>query len=84
MKSEGTSPQVATVSSKGQLVIPANIREALGIGPGTKLVLTIEKSHILLRPVTAKLVEELRGILAGGPSMADELQAQRRADDKKW
>ena len=45
-----SSPQVATLSSKGQLVIPANIREALGIGPGTKMVLTMEKGHILLRP----------------------------------
>jgi len=84
MAVEIATSQTATISTKGQLVIPADIRKALGIRPGTKISLTVEGGRIILRPITAKLIEDLRGRFAGGPSMADELQAMRRAEDKKW
>jgi AbrB family looped-hinge helix DNA binding protein len=84
MKPEYGIPPIATISTKGQLVIPVNIRQALGITSGTKVSLTVEEDRIVLRPITAKLVDELRGMFAGGPSMTDELIAQRRAEDKKW
>ena len=70
---------VTTVSTKGQLVIPARMREALGIEPGDRVALTLEDGVILLRPVTERLVEETRGMFAGGASMADELQKERRS-----
>jgi AbrB family looped-hinge helix DNA binding protein len=73
---------ITTVSTKGQLVIPAKMRDALGIEPGDRVALTLEDGAILLRPVTERLVEETRGMFAGGPSMADELQRERRAE--KW
>jgi AbrB family looped-hinge helix DNA binding protein len=73
---------ITTVSTKGQLVIPARIREALGIEPGDRVALTVEDGLILLRPVSDRLVEETRGMFAGGRSMADELQKERRAE--KW
>lgn len=73
---------LATVSTKGQLVIPSKMREELGIEAGDRVALTMEEGAILLRPVTERLVEETRGIFAGGPSMADELQKERRAE--KW
>ena len=84
MTLEIAAPQVAILSTKGQLVIPADIREALGLGPGTKISLTVEGDRIILRPITAKLIDDMMGMFAGGPSMTDELQAMRRADDKKW
>ena len=73
---------VVTVGSKGQLVIPAEVRTALGILPGTRILVTVENKHIVLRPVTEQLVEETKGILASGPSLSDELQRERRSD--KW
>jgi AbrB family looped-hinge helix DNA binding protein len=75
-------PQITTVSTKGQLVIPAEIRTSLGIHPGTRIAVTVEGKNIVLRPVSEQLVDELHGILAGGPSLADELQQERRAE--KW
>ena len=74
--------QITTVSTKGQLVIPAEMRASLGLKPGTRVVLRLEGSQIILEPVSKKLVEKLRGITKGGPSMADELQRERRSD--KW
>ena len=74
--------QITTVSTKGQLVIPAEMRVSLGLKPGTRVALRLEGSRIILEPVSEKLVDKLHGIFKGGPSMADELQKERRSD--KW
>ena len=76
-------PVFATVSAKGQLVIPSEIRAKLGIEVGTKIALTTEGSRIILQPVTSRLVDELCGITAGHGSMTDELLAERRAEHKR-
>ena len=74
--------QITTVSTKGQVVIPAEMRASLGLKPGTRIAVRLEGSRIILEPVSKKLVAKLRGITKGGPSMADELQHERRSD--KW
>ena len=73
---------ITTVSTKGQFVIPSEMRQALGIVPGSRVALTLEDGVILLRPVSERLVDETCGMFRGGPSLADELQRERRAD--KW
>ena len=77
----------ATVSSKGQLVIPATIREELGIEPGTRVAIRLEGSEVILRPETlaAKLamIKKMRGITAGGPSLCDELLEDRRLERER-
>jgi AbrB family looped-hinge helix DNA binding protein len=75
--------QMLTVSTKGQLVIPADVRSELGIQPGSRIALTVENARIILQPINKRLVENLRGRFAGGPSMADELQKERRADRRR-
>jgi len=74
--------QITTVSTKGQFVIPAEMREQLGIGPGTRIAVTLQGTHIVLEPVSEKLVDETRGILAGGPSLSRLLKEER--DKDKW
>jgi AbrB family looped-hinge helix DNA binding protein len=76
--------QATTISTKGQLVIPAEMRASLGISAGTRVILTLDGNRLILQPVTERLVDETMGMFAGGPSMADELQRERRAEDKKW
>lgn len=77
----------STVSSKGQMVIPATLRQELGIEPGTRVAVRREGDELILRPLTQaaarRLIKELRGLTAGGPSMADELIAERHAEDAK-
>ncbi|HZY63608.1 MAG TPA: AbrB/MazE/SpoVT family DNA-binding domain-containing protein [Edaphobacter sp.] len=73
---------IMTVSTKGQLVIPAEMRETLDIKAGSRVALTLDDGVIVLRPVTEQLVDETCGMLAGGPSMADELQRERRSE--RW
>ena len=67
------------VSTKGQLVISSQMREALGIEPGDRRALTLEAGGILLRPVSERLVDETGGMFTGKTSMSDELQKERRA-----
>ena len=78
--------ELATVSTKGQFVIPAEIREALGIRPGTRIAVVREANRIILEPVNKEYVRALRGSLAGGPSMTDALLRDRRDEDRrsKW
>ena len=74
--------QITTVSTKGQFVIPAEMRESLGIAPGTRIAVTLQESRIILEPVSEKLVDETCGLLAGGPSLSKLLKKEREKD--KW
>ncbi|HEX7727827.1 MAG TPA: AbrB/MazE/SpoVT family DNA-binding domain-containing protein [Terracidiphilus sp.] len=73
-----------TVSSKGQMVIPAEIRAQLGIEPGTRVAVHVEGSRVILEPATRaaklQLIEQLRGCTAGGPSGSDMLIEERRRE----
>jgi AbrB family looped-hinge helix DNA binding protein len=73
-----------TVSSKGQMVIPAPIREALGIEPGTRIAIQIEGEKLVLAPQTLasklRLIKKLRGCTADGPSGCDMLLEDRRRE----
>jgi AbrB family looped-hinge helix DNA binding protein len=75
-----------TVSIKGQFVIPAEIREELGIRPGMRIAVIREGNRIILEPVNEEYIRSLRGCLAGGPSMTDALLKERREEEKrsKW
>lgn len=65
-------------------MIPAAIRESLGIGPGTRIAIRQEGDELILRPQTLaaklRLIDELYGITAGGPSLTDDLLADRRRE----
>ncbi|MBM3226370.1 MAG: AbrB/MazE/SpoVT family DNA-binding domain-containing protein [Candidatus Tectomicrobia bacterium] len=54
---------IATLTSKGQLVIPKDIREYLHLQPGDRLDFVIQDNgEVLLRPVVTD-VRELKGLL---------------------
>lgn len=72
-----------TISTKGQIVIPANIREDMDLKPGTRVVVIREGTRIILQPVNKQLIEELRGITAGGPSGTEMLLKERREESKR-
>ena len=76
-----------TVSSKGQLVIPAAIRQALGIRAGTRVTIRVEGGQMILDPqsVEAKLrrIKSMRGYTAGGPSGTDILLEDRRLERER-
>jgi AbrB family looped-hinge helix DNA binding protein len=74
--------RITTVSTKGQLVIPSEMRTSLGIEPGTRIAVTQDGSRIVLEPVSDELVDKTRGMFSGKPSLSDELHRARRRKDK--
>jgi AbrB family looped-hinge helix DNA binding protein len=72
-----------TVGDRGRIVLPASIRSALGLEPGTRMLVSAESDGSLtLRPYRA-VAEEGRGMfseLAKGGSLVEELIAERRGE----
>ncbi len=52
----------ATLSSKNQIVVPKEAREALGIGPGDKLLVVVHGNTVLMLPRPQSWTEALRGL----------------------
>lgn len=78
--------RIITVSTKGQLVIPVEMRESLGIEPGARISLSLEGRRLVLEPVSEELVDDTRGLFAGGPSLSKLLREgrQKEKENEKW
>jgi AbrB family looped-hinge helix DNA binding protein len=59
------------LSSKGQLIIPKAIRQALKLQPGTEFQITLSEGKILLEPVAPLPIEALHGKYADSDFLAD-------------
>lgn len=58
----------AKITSKGQITVPREVRQALGVKPGDKLVFEQKGNDVSVRPVRSKSVfAKYRGI--GNPGM---------------
>ncbi|MGA8763596.1 MAG: AbrB/MazE/SpoVT family DNA-binding domain-containing protein [Candidatus Sulfotelmatobacter sp.] len=74
------------ISSKGQVVIPAELREQFGLEKGTRATWSEEKGRLVLTPMTARRLSEIRGFLKpkpGEPSMFDEHLAERQRERER-
>jgi len=72
--------QTVRTLAKGQVVIPAAIREQLGIQCGTLLELTVRGDHIELRPLPTDPIAAFCGSLAGGQDLAAGLMEEHRSE----
>ena len=72
--------ETATVTTKGQLVIPAKLRRKYGIRQGTEVVFLEEEQRIVLQPLTPEFVRGLRGSLKGDPSALKVLLEDRKRE----
>jgi len=70
------------LSSKGQLVLPKPIREALGLGPGTTFRVTVHHDKIILEPLPPSLIDRLYGKYAGEDFLR-ELEAEHRQEIRR-
>jgi len=71
---------IVKTSSKGQIVIPAEIRKKLGIEPGQKVNLSLENDKAVIAPLPKDPIKTMRGILKGRPSMTKALLDDRKKE----
>jgi AbrB family looped-hinge helix DNA binding protein len=71
---------VVTTSAKGQVVIPKEEREKLGIKPGTKVIVEAVKDHIEIHPIPEDPVEYFCGFFKEGSSLTKALLREREED----
>lgn len=72
--------KLSTVTTRGRLVIPAELRKKYGIRRGTRIAMAEEGSRIILQPLTGQYIRSLRGSLRGNPSALEFLKQGRRQD----
>lgn len=70
----------SVISSKGQLVIPAELRAQFGLKKGAPVILAPENGHIKIEPIDWDAIRALRGSTKGSPSGLDILREERRRD----
>lgn len=70
---------MARVSSKGSIVIPAELREEYGIKPGDELDVVDYDDVLMLVPHSSDPIAALRGMFKDGPSLTQAL-----LDDRRW
>ena len=67
-----------TLSSKGQLVIPARMRELLGLQPGDRLALSLEADGLRLVPLGQRHTVSAQSLIgctgyAGAPLRSEQM-----------
>lgn len=72
-----------TATSKGQIVIPAEVRRKFGIRQGTRIAVHVdeETGTIVLTPITGEFIRGLRGIDRGRGVL--QALAKERAREKE-
>ena len=74
---------VVKTSSKGQVVIPVEIRRKLGIKPGRMVNMTLEGDRAVISPLPEDPIKALRGALKGKPSLIKALLKDREKEQSK-
>jgi AbrB family looped-hinge helix DNA binding protein len=67
----------ATVSTKGWVVIPKELRDKYGLKKGSRVQVLDYGELLALIPLPDDPVKALHGMLAGGPSLTEDLMAER-------
>jgi AbrB family looped-hinge helix DNA binding protein len=79
-----------TISSKGQFVIPAELRTRLGLKQGTRAICSEENGRLIVAPIE-RVLDEIQGFLKPQPGelsafeeslLERERQRQREREEK--
>ena len=71
----------ATVTSKGQITIPHDIRKALDLETGDQVIFLVEDGHAFMQPAHRRGIARVFGIFKGGrpyPGREIEREAARQ------
>jgi antitoxin PrlF len=70
------------ISSKGQIVIPANLRKRYGLTEGTTVVFQEDRGLLVLEPSNHVAIYALQGSLTGF-LLEEDLTEERQAEQKR-
>ena len=70
---------VVRLSTKGQLVIPKSVRQALGLRQGTQFHVRLDEGKIILEPIRSLSLDILHGKYADADFLA-ELKAEHEQE----
>jgi len=71
----------ATFTSKGQLVVPVELRRKHGIEAGTRVkFLEDQFGRLVLQPITEDYVDRVQGCLADGPDLLAKWEVEHRRE----
>jgi len=74
---------VVITSSRGQIVIPRDIRKKLHIVPGKRILVKAEANRAVLVPLPDDPVEEFCGVFKEGVSLTKALLAERKKERER-
>jgi AbrB family looped-hinge helix DNA binding protein len=70
----------SVLTSKGQIVIPKNIRKKYGIKPGTRILFVEKDGDITIRALTKEYFKSVAGWLKDGGDILDELMKEKKRE----
>lgn len=65
------------MSTKGQVVIPEEIRDQLGLGPGTHFIVVAERDVVVLKRLTPPAMTEFSALLSRARAVAKSTELKR-------
>ena len=65
--------EITSLSTKGQVVIPRNIRNQLNLDTGDKLIVVCDGSNILLKPILSPNLSEFKALVEETDKITNEL-----------
>jgi AbrB family looped-hinge helix DNA binding protein len=74
------------VADGGRIVIPAEVRERLGLEVGADLVMTVEDDHATLinaKAARRRARQRVRRYVSPGASLSEELMAERKKEARR-
>ncbi len=72
--------ETSVLTSKGQIVIPRNIRRKMNIKPGTRIAFVEKGDDVIIKPLDKNYFEQFVGILGGKGDVLEELMKEKRRE----
>ena len=74
---------IASISTKGQFVIPRSFRDILKLSAGTKMVIMCDGKHLLLKPISRPDAKEYKAVIDGVNALAKKVAAKKAKGGRK-
>jgi AbrB family looped-hinge helix DNA binding protein len=70
----------ATISSRGQIAIPKEVRERLHLKAGTEVVIDVQGDALVMKRLNNPDWRTMEGMARGGESLTEALMEERAAE----